>query len=130
MSTVTLPQNFVMNAISRFACQIVDTNGNPSSNEILLDFSKLNFIDGSGYTVLTNSIEWLLSKGVIVKFINFNNATNLAIQYLDDCGFFKAYLKYNIRPVAKLRDTTLPCTHIEHGSGFSWIERNLSPWIE
>ncbi len=130
MTTVLLPQSFMMNAISKFTSNIVMNNGRPVSNEIVLDFSKLNFIDGSGYTVLSNAVEWLISKNVKVIFINFDNKANLAIQYLDDCGFFKTYAGYPLRMDAKVRETTLPCRHIEHQHGFGWIEKSLSPWIE
>lgn len=130
MKTVFLPQNFMMNAISKFTSQIVMNNGNPVSDQITFDFSKLNFIDGSGYTVLSNAVEWLISKNVKVLLSNFDNKSNHAIQYLDDCGFFKTYAGYNIRMSARVRETTLPCRYIEHQYGFGWIEKTLSPWME
>lgn len=130
MTDVLLPMNFQMNAISKFASQIVSLDGNPVSKEIAFDFSKLNFIDGSGYTVLSNAIEWLLANDVHVRIKNFERRDNHAIQYLDDCGFFYKYVKQRLRSDAKTRDSTLPCAYIEHSHGFSWVENKLSPWLE
>lgn len=130
MILVHLPQNFQINAISKFTSQIVGLNGTPTHGEICFDFSKLNFIDGGGYTVLSNSIEWLISEGVVVKFRNFEKIEIPAIQYLDDCGFFKTYAKKSLRHNASVRETTLPCTYVLHQEGFGWVEHKLSPWLE
>lgn len=130
MKNVLLPANLQMNAISRFASDIVGADGNPLAEDFVLDFSRLNFIDGSGYTVLSNAIEWLLSRGASVSFRNFSTLKRPAIQYLDDCGFFARYVKYSLRAHARVRPTTLPCVFIKHQSGFSWVEHRLSPWLE
>lgn len=126
---VIVPQNFQINAINRFTSFIISPEGKPISDEITLDFSKLNFIDGGGYTVLCNSIEWLLEQKSVVRFKKFDRPSNLAIQYLDDCGFFKTYVKSNLRRDARVRDTTLPCTFIKNSQAFDWIENRLSPWL-
>jgi anti-sigma regulatory factor (Ser/Thr protein kinase) len=108
---------------------IVGSGGKPSSFEVTLDFGRLNFIDGSGYTVLSNSIEWMLYHGTNVRFINFERVNNFAIQYLDDCGFFYYYGQRYLRVDAKVRSTTLPCMPIEQTKAFGWIESKLSPWL-
>ncbi|ANY19220.1 hypothetical protein A6F68_00691 [Tsuneonella dongtanensis] len=126
---IDLPQNFQMNAINRFTTQVVRRDGKPSSGEMTFNFGKLGFIDGSGYTVLSNTIGWLLSYGVKVQFINYNRPENHAIQYLDDCGFFEKYINRKIRSAASRRGTTLPCTHVEQEYGFTWVEHQLSPWL-
>ncbi len=126
---IDLPQNFQMNAINRFTSQVVRSDGNPVSQNIVLNFAKLNFIDGSGYTVLSNTIGWLLSKKVEIKFINYLPVARLAIEYLDDCGFFKKYAGNPLRTVATRRLTTLPCAHIVQEHGFGWVENTLGPWL-
>lgn len=118
-----------MNAINRFMTQFVRRDGEPAAREIAFDFQKLNFIDGSGYTVLSNSIGWLDSKGVVVRIINYLKPQNLAIQYLDDCGFFEKYIKQKVRPGAGCRSTTLPCVHIQQEFSFEWVEKKLGPWL-
>ncbi|WP_395390914.1 hypothetical protein WBP07_10145 [Novosphingobium sp. BL-8A] len=130
MLVVNLPQNFQMNAVSKFTSQIVGFSGEPLDDVVVFDFEKLNFIDGNGYTVLSNSIGWLASKGVEVRFRRFNHPNNHAVQYLDDCGFFLKYAKCQVRSSAKVRDTTVPCIHIQQQQSFSWVERRLSPWLE
>ncbi|MBD3768369.1 MAG: hypothetical protein IE928_10580 [Gammaproteobacteria bacterium] len=127
---VYLPQNFQISAISKFTSQIVGSNGRPLADIVTLDFSKLSFIDGGGYTVLSNSIEWLINENVEVRLRNFDNVKNLAIQYLDDCGFFKTYANRFLRHDAKVRDTTLPCSFVTHERSFGWVQNQLSPWLE
>lgn len=127
---VYLPRQFQLNAVNKFTSMIVRPDGNPIADLIVLDCSKMAFIDGSGYTVLSNSIGWLVSRGVRVKLNGFKNTNNLAIQYLDDCGFFRRYLAFQLRKEAKVRETTLPCCHVSHVDGFGFIEHKLSPWLQ
>lgn len=126
---IDLPQNFLMNAINRFTTLVVRSDGRPIADEITFNFGKLNFIDGSGYTVLSNTIGWLLSKKVKVRFSNYTPPSRLPIQYLDGCGFFKKYLKETLRLDASTRVTTLPCVHIDQKYGFGWVENKLGPWL-
>jgi hypothetical protein len=127
---IKLPRMLRYDAISKFTSRIVGNGGNPAANDVTLDFSDLQFIDGSGYTVLSNCMEWMLSKGVIVRIRYFDNINNHAIQYLDDCGFFARYAKSPLRSFARVRPTTLPCTPVEQTRAFGWIEYTLSPWLE
>lgn len=127
---VELPQNFQLSAIDRFTQQIVNADGSPKDLEVILDFRRLGFIDGSGYTVLSNTVGWLIHKGVKCSFDNFKDTKKGAISYLSDCGFFKKYIGYDITPIPRTRDTTLPCVSIEQAQAFSWIENSFSPWME
>lgn len=129
MMVVKLPYQFRITSINKFTSELFDANGNPKSEAIAIDFSPLNFIDGSGYTVLSNAIEFLAHKGCKLKFVNFNRIDNPAIQYLDDCGFFKKYLKRTLSGGARPRSTTVPCQAISHERGFDWIENRLAPWL-
>ena len=56
---VTLPPAFRANAIDRFTQQIVGADGRPKDMHVIFDFKLLDFIDGSGYTVLSNTLAWL-----------------------------------------------------------------------
>ena len=129
MTIITLPYQFRITAVNKFTAQIFDHAGNLRGTKFTLDFGKLNFIDGSGYTVLSNSIAFLQYNGAEVILRNFKNLQSPAIQYLDDCGFFRRYLKYQLRQAARVRGTTLPCEPIAHERGFSWIENRLGPWL-
>ena len=105
--TVIIPQVFRLNAIDRFTREIVDNNGRPTDQDYIFDFSRLSFIDGSGYTVLSNTIAWLKFHRAKIKIVKIDGANRPGIQYLDDCGFFRSNAK-----------------------AFSWIEHKLSPWLE
>ena len=129
MHVVELPYQFRITAINKFTSRLLDGNGAPIANEVIIDFDKLNFIDGSGYTVLSNAIGYLMHCGVKVIFRNFRSLNRPAIQYLDDCGFFKKYLKAPLHPNSRVRSTTIPCQAIEHSLGFDWIENKLGPWL-
>jgi anti-sigma regulatory factor (Ser/Thr protein kinase) len=126
--TVMLPMTFKLDAIDKFSKDVVAPDGNPRDSVYLFDFARLNFIDGSGYTVLSNTLAWLQSHKVVCRFTNYANLTRLAIVYLDDCGFFRQHLGGVLRRGSSLRETTLPCTHVENARAFSWIEHQFSPW--
>ena len=129
MNNVILPIQFKITSINKFTSQLLDARAEPIAPAFTLDFDKLNFIDGSGYTVLSNSIGYLLHRGTRVSFRNFKKIERPAIQYLDDCGFFKRYLEYPLRSSASVKSTTIPCEPITHDRGFGWIENRLSPWL-
>ncbi len=126
---IILPQAFRINAIDRFAQEVVDQNGRPSDAEFILDFSRLDFIDGSGYTVLSNTIEWLLYHKSKVYFENITELQREGIKYLDGCGFFERYVGRRIIKGSRCKNTTLPCVPVEFAKVFSWIENELSPWL-
>ena len=127
--TIILPQAFRLNAIDRFAAEVVAPDGKPSDSSYVLDFSRLDFIDGSGYTVLSNTIEWLRYHGASVYFKNVIELQREGIRYLDGCGFFERYLGKKIIRDSRCKNTTLPCTPVEFAKVFSWIEHELSPWL-
>lgn len=126
---VQLPIKFDISATYRFTREVVGSDGRPTAAHISFDFSRLNFIDGSGFTVLSNTIGWLISQGTVCAFRNFQNLNSPAIKYLDDCGFFKNYLKKQLSEAAKCRSTTLPCTAVKHAHAHGWLEHTFSPWM-
>lgn len=128
-SVVMLPSRFDVNAVDQFTRQFVDQSGFPTDTYFVFDFKRLGFIDGSGITVLRNSISWLQTFDCKINFDNFDNIRRDSIKYLDDCGFFYAYLKKYLRVDARCRSTTLPCMYIERSHSYSFIDRQLSPWL-
>lgn len=127
---VRLPPNFRLNAIDRFTQDIVAANGRPLDRAYIFDFSRLNFIDGSGYTVLSNTLAWLKTQGCSSKFANVDANQSNAIKYLDDCGFFRTTIQRYLSGSSCVRSTTLPCAPIKAVRGFSWIENHLSPFLQ
>lgn len=124
---IHLPSQFKMIALHGFVAPIVDNNGEPSAETFTFDFGILRFIDGAGLTVLSNTLEWLLFKGVKFDFQNINACD--AIAYMDDCGFFKTYSSQSINSCSRPRTTTLPCTKVEHADAHNWLEGQLIPWM-
>jgi anti-sigma regulatory factor (Ser/Thr protein kinase) len=125
---VEVPASFRVTAIDKFTQGVVGTNGKPLDQVFIFDFKKLDFIDGSGYTVLSNTIAWLIFHKVRVRFVNYNLVHKNGIQYLDDCGFFRNFLKKDLRSHRRVRSTTLPCTSVQNARAFDWIEHKFSPW--
>lgn len=127
--TVLIPTFFASGVVSAFTGQIVGLNGYPTDNEFTFDFSYLNFIDGAGLTVLSNTIEWLHHSGVKIIFTGYNRPHVGSITYLDDCGFFQRHLGRSVRSFASVRSTTLPFTKVEHTEAFSWLEHQFTPFM-
>lgn len=129
MIVVKLPSQFDITAINRFTREIVGSNGTPNAQEFVFDFGALSFIDGTGYTVLSNTLQWLISQGVVCKFRNVGNLNRQAIAYLDDCGFFRKHMHRYLRPNATVRPSTLPCIDLAHASAHGWLEYKFTPWM-
>lgn len=127
--SVRLPAIFRLNAIDKFTQEVVTRDGRPSDKHIVLDFSRLDFIDGSGYTVLSNTIGWLKANRVRVDLINYRDLRREGIKYLDCCGFFRQYVGGVLSRESEARSTTLPCTSIKSAQSFFWIDNRLSPWL-
>lgn len=118
-----------MSATNRFLRDVVGPDGRPTAANVVFDFSRLNFIDGSGFTVLSNAIEWLTSRGTRCSFREFHRPSSPAIAYLDDCGFFQEYIKRTVTEGPRCRPTTLPCTAVQHAHAHGWLEHTFSPWL-
>ncbi len=127
--TVHLPPQFTFGSIPGFTSQIVGVNGYPTDAEFLFDFSQLSFIDGSGMTVMSNVMEWLTYLGVKISFTGFQHYGAYPIAYLDDCGFFHRHLGNSLRPLARVRKSTLPFTKVAHADAHNWLTNNFTPFM-
>lgn len=128
-TTIQLPAMFDLQALYRFTRGIVGPDGNPLDSDFTFDFDRMNFMDGTGYTVFSNTLGWLLSKEVVCRFRNFRKLERPGIAYLDDCGFFQKYRGRPLSPLAACRRTTLPCTAIEHAQAHGWLDQRFSAWL-
>lgn len=127
--TVYLPGYFSLGALSAFTGEIVGLDGRPTDVDFTLDFSRLNFIEGSGLTVLSNTVEWLFHHGARVAFAGHNRPHVGSLAYLDDCGFFQRYLQTSIRQNPTVRRSTLPFTKVEHAQAHGWLVYQFTPFI-
>jgi hypothetical protein len=103
--------------------------GAPVANRIILDFGNVGFVESLGVVILSNTIEWLRHRGVTVEHCNCDRA-RLAIAYLDDVGFFKAYWGQPLSNQARLRDTTFPFRRLMCADSHQWVDGNIFPWLE
>lgn len=103
-------------------------SGQPRDNSITFDFLDLKFIDPNGLTVFCNLLEWLGKRGVRVQFANCNTAKE-AVQYMDDCGFFRTYEGKALRIFAATRSTTMPLRKISCVDSHAWLEGMAFPWL-
>ncbi|MFV8825721.1 hypothetical protein ACNKW1_13470 [Thauera sp. WH-2] len=111
-----------------FISEIIDSSGELIETKIDLDFSRLQFIEPTGVTVLSNTIELAKKSGSDINFSNYSTSVD-AINYLDDSLFFERYTGKPLKGGAHLRSTTAQLTLVSHKNSFSWIESDLIPWI-
>ena len=128
-TVVTLPNYFNYGTLYSFTAAVVRFDGFPADKEFTFDFGRLTFIDGSGLTVLCNTLEWLYSHGVKVWFDNHARPQSASIAYLDDCGFFERHTGSRLRSTASIRNSTLPFTKVAHADAHGWLEYNFTPWM-
>lgn len=126
--TVPIPQYFKAESLQRFLPNLIGPNKDPLHNRVFLDFKNLTFIAGDGITVLSNTIEWLLKRGVSVSFVNHIPITD-PIKYLDDCGFFKTYLGNELSPFATVRETTIPLRKVRPAECHFWLDQDVTCWL-
>jgi anti-sigma regulatory factor (Ser/Thr protein kinase) len=107
---------------------ILDEQHNPRDSDIIFDFAQLGFVDPDGITVISNIIEWLKKRGVATSLRNHNVDHN-AIQYMDDCGFFKTYTGKPLRLFAATRNTTIPFRRILVEESHEWLDLHVFPWL-
>jgi hypothetical protein len=128
---VYLPDQFDISTMYGFINDVIDDNYLPRSNSINLDFTKLQFIRPSGVTILSNIVQWLLSKRVKVGFIlpeKYDYQHN-PVKFLDDSEFFNIFLKKKLLTRSHHRETTIPLKLVQYDESYSWIENNLIFWL-
>lgn len=126
---IQLPRQFDIDHMGDFISQLIDTSRQFYSLRNRIDFSSLEFIKPSGVTSLANILELAKARNTDMLFENYSDEEE-PIRFLDDCGFFKAYLGESLRrPAAKLRDSTFPIQPIRHRDSFAQIELEFLPWL-
>jgi len=126
--TVRLPSQFNAGTLYPLISGLLGPNLKPNHQQVYFDFSSLAFIECTGVTVFANMIDWLVRHGVKCGFINHDNGRD-ASRYLDDCGFFLAYLGQALSAQAVLRETTMPLMKVQHSDSYAWLERTFRPWL-
>lgn len=126
--TIILPARFNAASFYEFIGAVTRGDGGHIANELVLDFARLSFIDGSGLTALCNTLEWLRYRGCQIEFHGYDRGT-LSLRYLDDCGFFERYLGRKLNPRSSVRSTTLPFTPVSDADAHGWLDFRFTPWM-
>lgn len=128
---VSLPSHFNRRTMYEFLAGLFDGDRNPQHDNIEFDFTTLRFIEPVGITVISNITQYLLNKGVKVRYVtpnkkHFNKYG--ALVYLDDSQYFKLYLGETRRHNACVRPTTIPLENVKVASSYAWFEKVLN-WL-
>lgn len=135
MYTIVLPKNLnkltIRQVVIKFR-QYVDDFSNGS--ELLIDMTKVEFIDPAGMVSLSNIIQWSKkNKSVEITFLvddrTQNDKNRSAMEYLSDCGFFANFGEPDIFKQPKLRSTTLSLKGVEAKQAYQWKQRELLFWL-
>ncbi|KWC88860.1 STAS domain-containing protein [Burkholderia cepacia] len=126
--TVPLPAYFNKETMYGLVSQVLDEGHNARCKVIYLDFAPLKFIDSAGVTVLSNLIEFLKKVGAKTYFKG-HKTLHTPVQFLDDSGFFRQYLGYDLQQGAAVRATTLPLQLVEYSRSYGYMENRLVPWL-
>ena len=125
---VKLPSNVSLAGADMLMAAMFTADGNPVSPAYELDFSSLRFIETTGVASLANAIDYATSKNCRVAFVGLDPVT-APIAYLDDSGFFLAYLGASLREGASLRSSTAPMQRVAHAESYFWIENRFAHWL-
>ena len=129
MKVINVPGQFNAKTMYQMISEAIAPDMTPVNKRICLDFNELSFIDPSGVTALSNTIEWLKKRGVTCVFRNAKIHRD-AIKFLDDSQFFANFLDgETLSPAASTRSTTLPLCRVSHSESFQWLEMRLMPWL-
>lgn len=108
--------------------RIVTPVANKLSGDVILDFSKVAFVDPSGVAALYNALQYLSSqrKGIIFKGHDLRTEANI---YLDDSGFFSQCLPTRVFEDRPRRQSTVPLHVFGIKSYYGHLTTQLMPWI-
>lgn len=113
----------------RLIDQVIGEDSQPIDDQFIFDFNNLRFIEPVGYTVLSNLIEWLVKRGVSVKFRRPENINRDAIRFLDDSLFFERYIGKKYNESAAPRSTTIPLKQVAYHTYHQWLENHFLVWL-
>lgn len=125
---VKVPRTFNVTSMYGLVSEIFDENLDARCSSIILDFSRLEFIEPVGVVILSNIIESLKKSKVKYSFKNHEERT-VANKYLDDAGFFRTYTGRTIFGDCHQRSTTIPLKLVANQDATHFLYAELMPWI-
>lgn len=127
---VNLPKQFTRHTMYKLLNRVIDNDLNPMDNEIIFDFSTLDFIEPAGITILSNLFEWLDKRGVNTMINIPDSIKNRApIKFLDDSMFFERYINQNLTANPSIRNTTMPLALVSYENSYQWLDSYFTVWL-
>lgn len=127
--TILLPESFGSGSMYYVIGQAIRGMDAQVSEKVVIDFSRLKFIEPIGVVILSNLIEYLARAGIPTALAGINFQSTAAVAYLDDSDFFKRYIGRPLREWAKARDTCLPLTMVSNAQAVGYLHATLVPWL-
>ncbi|SRR6266481_91779 len=125
---VSIPSTFNASSMYGLVSEIFDENLDARCSSIILDFSRLQFIEPVGVVILSNIIE-SLKKAKVKYYFNNHSARTDANKYLDDAGFFQTYSGSAVFPDCHRRLTTIRLELVANQDATHFLYAELMPWI-
>jgi hypothetical protein len=125
---VAIPSDLNMQSLELVMRGVVRSHQVTQQRQIIFDFSQLRFAEPTGVVGLANFIGYLQSTKFVVSFINENKDT-IANRYLDEAGFFQAFMGRQVFGKSTIRSTTVPFRHFSNTDYISYLYNQLEPWI-
>lgn len=133
---VILPPQFNRDTMYSVLKQCINESLVPTCKKIIFNLEHLSFIEPSGLTILSNTIEWLqLNKcDVSIKFKRYTSSSPTSenkkvMQFLNDIEFFSEYMDVEISEPLGKRRNTCPLELINYKDSVSWVRNSFIPWI-
>lgn len=126
---ILLPESFGASSMYYVIQQATKSMNAQASEQVVIDFSRLKFIEPIGVVILSNLIEYLGRAGIPTSLAGVNFQSTPAVAYLDDSDFFKRYIGRPLREWAKARDTCLPLTMVSNAQAVGYLHSTLIPWL-
>lgn len=125
---VTIPSKLNSTTMHLLLSKVITPDLVPVDQEIILDFTNLNFIEPVGVTILGNLAQWLMKRNVSV-IVQWPTNYPQAISYLDDSLFFQYYIGKKINQNATQRSTTIPLQFVTYQDSYQWLDNKLVTWL-
>ncbi|EEJ1212788.1 ATP-binding protein, partial [Listeria innocua] len=133
---VILPPHFNRDTMYSVLKQCINESLVPTYKKIIFNLEHLRFIEPSGLTILSNTIEWLqLNKcDVSIQFKRYTSSSPTSenkkvMQFLNDIEFFSEYMDVEISEPLGKRRNTCPLELINYKDSVNWVRNSFIPWI-
>lgn len=129
MILAKIPSRLTHSECSQFLTErIVTPIAKNQPGDVVLDFSKVAFIDPSGVASLNTALQFLYDKSRDVHFVGHDVRTEANV-YLDDSGLFSEYLATRVFEDRPRRQTTVPLHLFGIKNYYGHLMSELMPWI-